>query len=125
MNPLSKILWGVGLAVAFVVLVAFVYLVVVNAHLKTQLAQAQANDTACRLANDDFVAEVARQNEIVGALRSETLAREKQAQTAEAQAHKQAHIYWKAAAKVLSHKAGQNICASSENMMNDYLKDAP
>jgi len=123
MNPVNKILLGVGAALAALIAVAFMWLSLANAHLKTALAQAQANGTACHLANDAFTATVARQNKAVEQMKDENAVREKRAQAAAYEAQKAVRAYSLAAEKLRKIKPRGDACRSTEAIMNLYLKD--
>jgi hypothetical protein len=121
MSLIDKIILGIGAALALAVMICVLWLIVANAHLKTQLAQAQANDTACHLANDEFTAQIARQNQAVEKLRIASEAREKRAQEAALDAQKTARGYLAAAAKLAKAGAGGDACRSANKLLDSYL----
>jgi hypothetical protein len=121
MNPVNKILFGLGAAVVLIITVAFVWLSLANAYLKTELAESQANDTACHLANDEFAAKAAAQNRAVAQLRDESLAHEKRAQEAVREAQKSAQVFLKAADKLRKTNMHGDACKTSEALLDDYI----
>ena len=122
MNPVNKILLGIGAAVVFVIVVAFICLSLANAHLKTQLAEALANGTACHLVNDDFAVRAAEQNRAVAALQTESAAREKKAKAAVSAAQKAADGYLRAAEKIRATKKTGDACVAAMRALNDYAE---
>jgi sensor histidine kinase regulating citrate/malate metabolism len=121
MNPFNKIFLGMGALIALAVAVVFIWLSLANAHLKVDLAQEQENDTACRLANDQFVTQVAQQNKAVERLKTESIAREKHAQALAEQAQKNARASFLVAEKLRKTKEHGDACRSSETIFNQYL----
>ncbi|MGB9154220.1 MAG: hypothetical protein WCD70_14160 [Alphaproteobacteria bacterium] len=124
MNPANKILLGLGAVIALILAVIFIWLSIANAHLKTQLAQAQANNTACHLANDEFVTQVARQNKAVETLKTAGVAREKHVQEAAYETQKTVRVYFLAAEKLRRTKMRGDACHAAENIFNAYLGNA-
>ena len=122
MNPLNKILLGVGAAFALVIIVAFVWLSLANAHLKTQLAQMQANDTACHMANDDFAVKQALQNKAVRRLQAASIARERRAQAAAYQAQKTLRAAYLAAEQLRVRKLPQgDDCKIAAGLLDQFI----
>ncbi len=125
MNPLNKILLGIGAFVALVIIVAFVWLSLANAHLKTQLAQSQSLGTACIIANRDFASKTTQQNKAVVALQKAGLAREKKAQRAAFEAQRTVRAYTLAADKLRKLKITGDQCVAAQNLFQDYLGARP
>lgn len=122
MTPINKILFGIGAAIVLIIAVTIIWLSLANAHLKTQLAQAQANGTACHLANDEFSATVAKQNKAVERLRSNGVALEKQAKASALAARKTADAYLASADKLRKLKPRGDACKAVENLFDRYLE---
>jgi hypothetical protein len=125
MNLVNKILLGVGAALALVIVITFIWLSLANAHLKAQLAETQANSTACHLANGEFIAKVAQQNKAVEQLRIAGAAQTKRAQEAVIFAQKIARIYLRAAEKLRKAKPHGDACQATDTIINTYLNGAP
>lgn len=125
MNPLTKISIGATVAIGAAALLFVLYLMFSNAHLKTQLAQTQTSATLCHSANDDFAAQIIRQNRTVENMRRDHLVHEKQAQDAAQSARRQAAIYQKAAQGLAIRKTGHDLCAASDDLINSYLTSMP
>ena len=122
MNPINKALLGAGAAVVFAIFVAFSWLLLANAHLKTKVAEAEAYGAACHFANDAFSVKVAQQNKAVKQLQANSLAHEKQAQAAAQAAQKTARVYFAAADEWREAKPHGNACATAETFFNIYLE---
>jgi hypothetical protein len=121
MTPLNKVFLGIGAALVAIVAITIVWLSLANAHLKTQLAQAQANATACHIANDEFAARALRQNAAVQALRDDAAAREKQAQSLSAEAEKTARRFALAADKLKKATPQGDACRAADALFNQYV----
>ncbi|MDR3425306.1 MAG: hypothetical protein P4M13_09610 [Alphaproteobacteria bacterium] len=121
MNPVNKILLGVGAVVALALTVVFVWLSLTNAHLKTALAEANASGTACHLANDDFVAKIAQQNKAVEQLKAESALREKRAEAAAEAAQEVARTYFVAADTLRKAKPRGDRCKAADAVLNAYI----
>ena len=124
MNPVNKILLGIGAAAGLIIAVVIVWLSLANAHLKTELAQTEANNTACHLANDEFVTQVAIQNKAVDLLKTQSLAREKRAQAAARQTEKEAHSYFLLAAEMAKNKKQGDACHAAQALFDRYWASA-
>lgn len=122
MNPVNKILLGLGAAVALIIGAVFVWLFLANAHLQAKLAQAEAGSTACYLANQEFAVQVARQNEAVEVLKAERL---KRAQAASYEAQKTMRAHFLAAEELRKVKSRGGTCEAAENILNNYVSKIP
>lgn len=69
MNPLNKILWGVGAGIVLFITIIIIWLSLAKAHLEVQLAHAEASNTSCQLANDEFRQTTEQQNHAIELLR--------------------------------------------------------
>ncbi|MDR3450728.1 MAG: hypothetical protein P4M15_13465 [Alphaproteobacteria bacterium] len=122
MDPINKILLGVGAAIVAVIAFAFLWLAIANAHLKAQLAGAQANMTACHIANDDFAATALRQNQAIGALKTRADAQMKQARIEEAAAQKIMRKYYLAAEKIGAAQPHGDACRAAGDLIDTYIR---
>jgi hypothetical protein len=125
MTLVNRILFGLRAFFALVVIVAFIWQSLANAYLKAQLAQSQANGTACHLANDEFASAVAEQNKAVEELKQSSLAHERRAQAEAENAQKSARAYFKIAKQLRKAASGKEVCSSADQLLNSYLKAAP
>lgn len=121
MNPLTKILPGLGAAVALVIVVVIIWLMLANAHLRAALAEAQAHDTACHLANDEFAQKTAAQNQAVEELHKESAANEVRARVALAAAQKSVAAFRKNAALLSQQKASGDDCKAASDLLDHYI----
>lgn len=121
MNPLNKIFLGMGAAIALAVSIAIVWLMLANAHLKTQLAQAQAGEIVCHMANDEFTTSVATQNKAIDALRADAAAREAKAALDMKAADKTAQGFLNSAASLSRRKPMADACKTADDIANAYL----
>jgi hypothetical protein len=121
MNPINKILSGVGAAIILIIAVTFIWLSLANAHLKTMLAEAQANGTACHIANDDFAAKIAQQNKAVEQLKADSAVREKRAIAAADAVQKRARKYFIAADRLRKARPKGNDCQAADAVLNAYI----
>jgi hypothetical protein len=122
MTPVNKIFLGIGAALVLIGTLTIIWLSLANAHLKTKLAQAQSDATACHMANDEFAAHVLRQNAAVQALRDDAAAHEKHAQLLSAEAKKTAQRYALAADKLRKAAPSGDACRAADALFNQYLE---
>ena len=123
MNPINKIMYGIGAAIVLILVIVFVWLTLTNAHLRTQLAEAQANGAACHLVNDDFALKQAQQNRAIETMRQEAQAHVKQVQAAALEAQKQAHLYLRAAEKLRRKPSAGDACKDADALLSTYVKE--
>jgi hypothetical protein len=121
MSPVNKILLGAVAAVALAIVVAFVWLSLANAHLKTQLAEERTRGTACLMANDAFTARIAEQNKAVELMKTASAAREKKAHEAANEAQEKARLFFVAADKLRKMKMDGGGCKAADAILNAYL----
>ncbi len=121
MNPVNKILLGIGAVVALVIAGVIIWLTLANAHLKTQLAQSQGEATACHMANAEFAAKAAEQNRAVAALAAESAAREKNAKDAAQTAQKTAQGFLADANRLSAKQSSGDDCKAADGLFNGYL----
>ena len=120
MTPIHKI---IGMAVLlFGVVVGVAGLLLANAHLKTQLAEAQRDYAACHIANDQFATDVSRQNKLIAQWKNENNAREKAAILAQATAQKQTQVFQLRIKKLSATKISGDDCQSANQIINAYLE---
>ncbi len=122
MNPINKIALAAGSAVAFSVGIALCWLALANAHLKTELAEAQSLNVACRMANEEFAARVARQNNAIQNMRDEDERRKEKADAEIQKAHKAAQAFYGAAEKLRKAKVDGDPCKAADAMLNAYIR---
>ncbi|MDE2029605.1 MAG: hypothetical protein KGI97_03470 [Alphaproteobacteria bacterium] len=121
MTLLNKIIFGVTAALLLITGGAVVWLLLVNAHVKMELAQAQADDGICRLANGDFADKVVRQNAAVAQMEQASVAQSKQAQVREAAARKAKIFYEKRAREIAAWQEKGDACKAADKLFDDYL----
>jgi len=121
MNPLTKILIGAGAVLAAGVMIIIAWLAITNMHVRTELAEAQANDTACILANDAFEQKTAAQNKAITALQIESAARARRADLAEKAAAQTVAAYQADAAKLAQQKPGNDACKAADALLSHYI----
>ncbi|MFA4994207.1 MAG: hypothetical protein WC521_02760 [Bdellovibrionales bacterium] len=121
MDITNKLALGGGAAVA----VAFFWLFLANANLKVELAKAQTDIIACRLANDSFIAHVAKQNKAVEQMKADGARREKQMQEAADEAQEKARLFFVAAENIRKTKTRGDDCQAADALFKAYLKDTP
>lgn len=122
MNPIHKIALAAGSAVALSVGIALVWLTLANAHLKTELAKAQALNVACRMANEEFASRIARQNKAIQYMRDEGERRKEKADAEIQKAHKAAQAFYGAAEKLRKAKVGGDPCQAADAMLSAYIR---
>jgi hypothetical protein len=121
MTLTNKILLGLFTGVGLVIIVAFFWLSLANAHLKTQLAHEQAKNAAYVLANDAFSSQVEAQNKALEALKADGALREKRAQEAADAAQEKARIFFIAAENLRKMKARGDACKAADALFTAYL----
>lgn len=124
MNPLDKILLGIGAALALAVTVGIVTLVLINAHLRVELAEAQANDSACKVANDDFRQKTEQQDQAIADLRTAGEAHARQAEASLQAAEKTAATYQSDAARLAKQTASGDDCKAAARLFDAYVGGA-
>jgi len=119
MDIINKIALG-GVTALGVLIIG---LLLSNAHLKTQLAESRAEYIACRMANDLFVAQVAKQNKAVDQLKADNARREKRAQQAASEAQEKARLFYVAAEKIRKTQTRGDACKAADSLFNAYLRN--
>lgn len=105
MNLIDKVLAGVAGFLALGLCIVFF----INAELRAALAEAQSHETACRLANGDMAAAVARQNAALEHWR------------APIPSSAESRTYLHTARRIELTRAGHNACADTEKLLNQAL----
>ncbi len=121
MSLINKIFIGIGAALMLIVAIAILWLWLVDAHLRVQLATAQADSAACHLANDTFADEVAKQNKEVEAIRKNAEAHRARARLESLQAQVAARHWLEAAAKISNQKIAGDQCRVAGKLIDEYL----
>lgn len=124
MNPLNKILLGLGAGVALIIAAVIVWLSLANAHLQAALAEAHANNTACQMANDEFRLKAQQQNKAIEALKAEADERTARAAKAVREAQKTAAFYQADAARLARQKASGEDCQAAAALFDRYNAEA-
>ncbi len=107
MSVINKI----ALGGATIVVLAFFWLYLANAHLKADLADARADNAACRMANGAFAASVKKQNDAVERLKAARIKR----------ADGEAQKFFDAAEKIRNMKTEGDACRIANELFNAYL----
>lgn len=123
MNPVNKILLGVGAGIVLVVAFVTMWLTLANAHLKVQLAEARADMGTCESANDDFRQKTEMQNRIIGEWKNQDQARQKQMEILKHAAQKKSANLDQNATKLSYAKPSGDDCKAVEALMNQFLAD--
>ena len=121
MNPLDKIFIGLGAGILLLITIVIIWLNIANAHLRAELAVANANGTTCHLANDEFQQKVEQQNQAIAVLQNDSALRARHAAEAEQAAAKMAALYQKDAARLTRQKSSGNACAATAALLNSYI----
>jgi hypothetical protein len=121
MNLLDRILLGIGAGLALVIAIVIIWLSFANAHLRAELAEAHAADTACQMANDDFRSKTEQQNQAIALLNTESAARERRAAEAEQAAQKTVERYQSDAAKLAKLKSSGDDCKAAAALLDRYI----
>ncbi len=122
MTPIHKILLYLGMGAAAVLVFSIFWLVLSNARLKAQLAEAHAHNTACRMANDQFSEKLAHQNRAVEQIKAESVRREEKAKSEIGKAQEAARAHQAAAEKLRNTKPGKDACKAAEALFNAYAE---
>jgi hypothetical protein len=117
---INKILFGIGAVLVLGATVIFVWMMLANAHLRADLAEARGNAATCHLANDNFADTVAKQNKAVAAMQSRTKQREKSAQTESYRAQQAARKWFLAADILEKQKIGSDECRAATQLFDQY-----
>jgi len=112
MSVINKIALG---GAALVVLTVG-WLFVANARLRAEVAEARANIIACRMANDDFSAVVAKQNKAVEQIKADSENRIRRTK-------ENAQKYLVAAEKIKKTKMHGEACQAADALFNLYLEE--
>jgi len=120
MNPLNKILLGIGGAITLIIAIVIIWLCFANAHLRVQLAEAQANDTACQITNDDFRRKAEQQNQAIALLKTAGTAEARRAEEAVKAAEKKAAAFQADADRLKRQKSSGNDCKAAADLVDRY-----
>ena len=121
MNPLNKILLGIGAAIALIIAIVIIWLCFINAHLRVQLAEAQANDTACQITNDDFRRKAEQQDQAIASLKTISAAAAHRADEAVKAAEKKAAAFQADADRLKRQKSSGDDCKAAADLLDHYV----
>lgn len=121
MNPVSKILLGIGAVVALAVAIIIVWLSLANAHLRAELAETRVNVTACEIANDDFRQKTEKQNQTITQMKTDGAERERAGRIAVQNARKSAAGFQSDAGRIAKQKSSGDDCKAAAALLNDYI----
>lgn len=121
MNPLDKIFIGIGAGILLIVTVVIIWLSIANAHLRAELADANANGTACHIVNDEFQQKADQQNQAITILQNDSALRARRAAEAEQAAAKTAALYQKDVARLTRKKSSGDQCAATADLLKRYI----
>ena len=122
MMNLNSILIGLGAAVAAGIAGFMTWLMIANAHLKTDLATARAEAAICRLTNAQFQIMAAKQSAAIARLAAETQAREQHAAAAMREASTLAATYRAKAEQLMRQQPTDESCRAAERLFEGYLE---
>lgn len=111
------------LAVAALVVVAFVALLFVNAALRARVAEAQEQAVVLRAGNEALKAAIAKQNVALDAMRQDSEARARRAETMIAEGRRRAQALRREAERLAHSKPlDADDCVAARSLMTGYVE---
>ena len=121
MNPLNKILLGLGGSVTLVIAVVIVWLCIANAHLRVELADLRRTTMACEMTNDEFRQTTVQQNHAIQTLQAASEAQHANAIIAEKNAQRAVVMLRNHIKDLQNQKSSTNDCTSANALLNHYI----